>query len=309
MLYYDTPHAFTDNEVRVASSIARFVAGAIDRKRNEVELRRSREHLSLALEASAMGTWEWDLASGQVVWSPALERVHGLEPGTFPGTFEAFQRDIVPEHVPAVLDAVRQATENGAAYRLAYQIRRPDGALRWIETQGTVVRDDAGAPVRMVGVCTDVTDRRAGEVERARLLQAEHSARLEAETLAARLDTLQRVTAELSRAVALEDVVAVVLGTAVHELGGRPVRCACAKATTSSSRMPWDTRITSPNTGAGSPSLRICRLAKRSAPAARCSSAPPKSGITGTRSSPPRHWFLTSLTRSSRLPITTPSGV
>lgn len=221
MLYYDTPHAFTDNEVRVASSIARFVAGAIDRKRNEVELRRSREHLSLALEASAMGTWEWDLASGEVVWSPALERVHGLEPGTFPGTFEAFQRDIVPEHVPAVLDAVRRATENGAAYRLAYQIRRPDGALRWIETQGTVVRDDAGAPVRMVGVCTDVTDRRAGEVERARLLEAEHSARLEAETLAARLDTLQRVTAELSRAVALEDVVAVVLGTAVHELGGQ----------------------------------------------------------------------------------------
>jgi anti-anti-sigma factor len=221
MLYYDTPHPFAEEEVRVASSIAQFVAGAVDRKRNEVELRRSREHLSLALEAGAMGTWEWDMASGDVVWSPTLERLHGLEPGTFPGTFEAFQRDILAEDLPAVLAAVRRATEDGADYEVTYRIHRPDGALRWIETRGTVVPDDTGAPVQMVGVCTDVTQRRAGEAERARLLDAERAARLEAETSAARLDTLQRVTAELSRAVALEDVVDVVLGTAVRELGGQ----------------------------------------------------------------------------------------
>ena len=220
MLYYDRPHVFTEDEVRVATSIAGFVAGAIDRKRNEVDLRRSREHLSLALEATAMGTWEWDPASGEVLWSPTLERIYGLEPGTFPGTFEAFQRHIVSEDLPVVLAAIRRVTENGGAYQAAYRIRRTDGVLRWIETQGTVVRDDAGAPVRMVGVCSDVTDRRAGEVERARLLEAERAARFEAETLAARLDTLQRVTAELSRAVALGDVVDVVLGTAVRELGG-----------------------------------------------------------------------------------------
>lgn len=220
MLYYDTPHPFAEGEVRVASSIAQFVAGAVDRKRNEVELRRSREHLSLALEAGAMGTWEWDLASGEVVWSPTLERIHGLEPGTFPGTFEVFQRDILAEDLPAVLAAIRRATEDGAAYEVTYRIHRPDGALRWIETRGTVVHDNTGAPVRMVGVCTDVTQRRAGEAERARLLEAERAARLDAEISAGRLDTLQHVTAELSRAVALEDVVDVVLGTAVRELGG-----------------------------------------------------------------------------------------
>ncbi|MGB8961895.1 MAG: SpoIIE family protein phosphatase [Pseudonocardiaceae bacterium] len=221
MLYYDTPHPFAEEEVRLASSIAQFVAGAVDRKRNEVELRRSREHLSLALEAGAMGTWEWDMATGDVVWSPTLERLHGLEPGTFPGTFEAFQRDILAEDLPAVLAAVRRATEDGAGAEVTYRIHRPDGALRWIEMRGTVVQDETGAPVRMVGVCTDVTQRRVGEAERARLLEAERAARLEAETSAARLDTLQRVTAELSRAVALEDVVDVVLGTAVRELGGQ----------------------------------------------------------------------------------------
>jgi anti-anti-sigma factor len=221
MLYYEAPHPFATDEVRVASSIARFVAGALHRKRNEADLRRSREHLALALAASAMGTWEWDVGSGEVVWSHTLERIHGLEPGTFPGTFEAFQRDILPEDLPDVLAAVRRATEDGTAYQLTYRIYRPDGALRWVETQGIVLRDGGGAPVRMVGVCTDVTQRRAAEAERARLLAAERAARLEAETSAARLDTLQRVTAELSRAVALDEVVDVVLGTAVRELGGQ----------------------------------------------------------------------------------------
>jgi len=123
MLYYDSPHLFAEDEVRVASSIARFVAGAVERKRNEVELRRSREHLSLALEAGAMGTWEWDMASGEVVWSPTLEWVHGLEPGTF----EAFQRDILAEDLAAVVAAVRRATKDGAPYEMTYRIRRPDG--------------------------------------------------------------------------------------------------------------------------------------------------------------------------------------
>lgn len=221
MLYYDTPRPFDRGEIRVASAIARFVAGAIDRKLNEVDLRRSREHLALALAASAMGIWEWDTSTGEVICSPTLERIYGLEPGTFPGTIDAFHRDILPEDLPGVLAAIRQAAEDGAAYQLAYRIRRPDGELRWIQTQGIVVRDDAGTQDRMVGVCTDVTERRVSEAERARLLAAERAARLEAETSAASLDTLQRVTAELSGAVVVDDVVAVVLGTAVRELGGQ----------------------------------------------------------------------------------------
>jgi anti-anti-sigma factor len=223
MLYYDTPQSFAVDEIRVASSIGRFVAGAVDRKRNEVEFCRSREHLSLALEAGAMGTWEWDMASGEIVWSPTLERIHGFKPGTFPGTFEAFQRDILAEDLPGVLAGIRRAVEDSAGYEVTYRICRLDGALRWVETRGTVVRDEAGAPVLMVGVCADVTQRRADEAERVRLLEAERAARLEAETSAARLDALQRVTAELSRAVALDDVVDVVFGTVVPELGGHSV--------------------------------------------------------------------------------------
>src|SRR5207302_10241834 len=60
----------------------------------ERHLRASEERLWLALEAGRMGTWEWDIAGNRVAWSPALEAMHGLAAGTFPGTLEAFRQEI-----------------------------------------------------------------------------------------------------------------------------------------------------------------------------------------------------------------------
>ena len=63
----------------------------------ERALRESEERLRLSLEAGRMGAWEWMIGEGRVRWSETLERLHGLEPGTFAGTFEAYQADIHPQ--------------------------------------------------------------------------------------------------------------------------------------------------------------------------------------------------------------------
>lgn len=62
--------------------------------------------LELALEAGAMGTWEWRIAEGVVAWSPAIERMHGIPVGSFAGTFEAYQADMHPEDRARVLASV-----------------------------------------------------------------------------------------------------------------------------------------------------------------------------------------------------------
>ena len=64
------------------------------------------ERLRLALEAGDMGAWEYWIPEARVLWSETLERIHGLEPGTFGGTFEAYQRDIHPEDRSLVFDTV-----------------------------------------------------------------------------------------------------------------------------------------------------------------------------------------------------------
>lgn len=129
---------------------------------------RSEERLRLALEAGRMGVWEWDLASGRVSWSPSLEVIHGVSIGTFPGTFEAFKRDIHPDDCERVLSSIEAGLTSREGHHLEYRINRPDGVTRWLEAWGRLCYDEAGRPARMLGVCMDITERK--HVEEAREL-------------------------------------------------------------------------------------------------------------------------------------------
>jgi PAS domain S-box-containing protein len=130
-----------------------------ERMQAEEALRMEQERLRVALEAGEMGTWEWDVGTGRVAWSQALQRIHGLEPGAFGGTFDDFRGDIHPDDVEHVLGAVARTLE-GAEHRLTYRIVRPDGQVRWVDARGLLFRDEQGRPLRMLGICSDVTERR-----------------------------------------------------------------------------------------------------------------------------------------------------
>jgi len=139
---------------------------ATERVRREVET--AAEQLRVALETARMGTWEYVMSTGLVKWSPGLEAIHGLPPGGFPGTFDAFRNEIHPADRERVLAAVRGAAESGDDHQVEYRIVRSDGAVRWVEGRGRLFHDENGRPERMAGVCLDVTERKHAE-ERFRL--------------------------------------------------------------------------------------------------------------------------------------------
>jgi len=151
-------------------------------QRHTAELAESEARLRLALEAGHMGSWEWELASNTIVWSPPLERMHGLEPGTFGGTVKDFEARIHPEDRNRVLTAIRRTVKKQTPLHIEHRIVRPDGAIRWIEKRGTILRDDFGRPLRLAGVSLDVTERRESE-----------------EALRRSLASLQRLTRTLER--------------------------------------------------------------------------------------------------------------
>ena len=126
-------------------------------------MRASEERLRMALAAGRMGNWEWDVRTNEVAWSAALEAIHGLAPGTFPGTFAAYEKDIHPEDRESVRQAIERNLDGGGDHHIEYRIVRPDGSTRWVEGRGRVFRDESGAPARVVGVCTDVTERKRSE--------------------------------------------------------------------------------------------------------------------------------------------------
>src|SRR5262249_54753857 len=119
----------------------------------------SEERVRVALDAGRLGAWDWDILGDAVRWSPMLEEIHGMAPGEFPGTFEAFQRVIHPDDRERVLATVRRAVDERSDYHVIYRIKRPDGDTRWLEVSGRVVGDPSGEPPqRLIGVCADVTE-------------------------------------------------------------------------------------------------------------------------------------------------------
>jgi PAS domain S-box-containing protein len=178
MTYYDAPHIFTAAELDLAVTVARQLGFSLERqrvedarRRGEQELRDSQERLQLALEAGKMGAWQWDLGSGGVIWSPGLEQIHGLEPGTFGGTFDDFKRDIHPEDLGMVLGELQGTLSSRRNYHVVYRMLHPDGSIRWLEAFGRIVAGADGRPERLAGVCIDATDRKLADTQRDFLVQ------------------------------------------------------------------------------------------------------------------------------------------
>ena len=161
------------------------------RHRAEDALRRSEERLRLALDAGRMGVWDWNVRTGGLEWSDSLEPLHGLAPGTFEGTFEHFVGLVHPDDRDGVAAAIQSALERRGSFQTEFRNRRGDGSVHWIAGSGQVLTDEAGEPVRMIGIGMDVTARRRRE-QTARFLSAASAALAEIVDFES---TLQKVAA------------------------------------------------------------------------------------------------------------------
>ncbi|WP_437751818.1 PAS domain S-box protein [Sorangium sp. So ce1389] len=132
-----------------------------ERKRAEEALRENEARLRLALRAGQTGVWEWDVATGRVVWSDEVCGIFGIPPGTFEGTLEAFERRIYPDDRARVRAETEAAIKGRAGYAIEFRVVRPDGQVRWVTDLGTVEYDEAGQPRSMIGMVTDITEKRA----------------------------------------------------------------------------------------------------------------------------------------------------
>lgn len=132
-------------------------------KRAETAERESKDRLKQALEASRLGIWEWNIQTGEITWSDTLEPLHGLARGTFARTFEAYNELVHPEDRALLDTALKSTVEEGADYDLEFRIVWPDKSVHWIEGKGRAFHDEAGKPLRMLGLAMDITDRKQAQ--------------------------------------------------------------------------------------------------------------------------------------------------
>ncbi len=120
----------------------------------------------MAQEAADIGSWDWDVRTNKVVWSPRMYGIFGRDPATV-GTdlFGVWLQSIHPDDRDQAQAAALAALAGQASLNSMFRIMRPDvsrpdapAAVRWISCKGEVVRDGAGRPIRMVGINVDVTE-------------------------------------------------------------------------------------------------------------------------------------------------------
>ena len=156
-------------------------------------LRESETRLRLALSAAHMGIWDWNVLSGEVSWSEAVEALHGLPPGGFDGRIDTWIRLLHPQDRKRVIAGARQALTSRGDFGIEFRVRWPGGAVRWLSLHGHAFYDDSGRAVRMLGVAFDVSERRRLDEEKdAFLSSVSHDLKNPVASLLATTQLLQR---------------------------------------------------------------------------------------------------------------------
>jgi PAS domain S-box-containing protein len=155
-------------------------------KQIQDNLRQKQERLDLAQAAAKIGSFEWYIPTNINIWSKELEALYGLKPGEFGGTYEEWAKLVHPDDLPKAEADANKSLKTGELFT-DWRVIWPDGSIHWMHARAKVFYDDAGKPIRMVGINVDISDRK--QVEFA-LQQSEAIAKARAQELEIFMETV-----------------------------------------------------------------------------------------------------------------------
>ncbi|GAB4431518.1 MAG: hypothetical protein Kow0031_12630 [Anaerolineae bacterium] len=137
------------------------------RKETEARLLQTQQRLQQAASAGNVGLWDWDLRTNKVYFSPEWKRQVGYADGEISNNFDEWQSRVHPDDLPRCLKTVNDFIANPwPGYQLEFRFRHKDGSYRIILARASLLYDEAGQAVRMLGSHLDITTLRELEVEK-----------------------------------------------------------------------------------------------------------------------------------------------
>ncbi|MCP4726318.1 MAG: PAS domain-containing protein [bacterium] len=127
---------------------------------NEKLVQKSEERYSLAQRVANIGSWDWNIITGDLIWSDTIEQIFGFGKGEFGATYEAFLETVHPDDREFVIQSVNECVEQGKEYFIEHRTIWPDGTVRWMSETGDVIRNKQGVAIRMLGIVQDITKRK-----------------------------------------------------------------------------------------------------------------------------------------------------
>lgn len=154
--------------IRVGSHIHGVAASSHDitkMKSHSARLEALNEKLTMAQRLAKLGQWELQLATRDLDWSAELMDIWGLSGQSEKITFEMLRESVHPDDKQVFDARFSYALSGQGAFELTHRIVRPDKEVRWVKQLGILELDGEGTPIRLAGVCQDITRQKLTEQE------------------------------------------------------------------------------------------------------------------------------------------------
>jgi PAS domain S-box-containing protein len=154
--------------------LAGYTTDITERRRAQELQQDTARRLQLALHSVKAGTWDWNVATGHIDWSPQMFELFGLDPYSNSASFETWRTALHPEDREYAENRIDQALKQHMVLDSDYRVVLPGGQIRWISAAGVGIYDDSGSATQMIGICQDISGRKGAEEQiRASLLEKE----------------------------------------------------------------------------------------------------------------------------------------
>lgn len=139
----------------------------------EFQLKISRESLDFALESGRMGTWDINLATGEVHCSPEMLKIWGVSLTEFKNDRLFLQKKVHPDDKAKMLQSIDDAISRNGIYDFEYRVIPQPGIIRWVHSRGRRTLDPlTKEPLRFAGIVYDITEKKEKEEELTKAISA-----------------------------------------------------------------------------------------------------------------------------------------
>lgn len=158
--FADQPRQDSEEALLQADLWVQFAATILERRLLEERLQLVQTRLDLAMKASGLGIFDWDIHTDEIFWTPETYYIHDTTPDSFNPSYQKW-RELIPKDDFSVIEEMLTKTFEAKEryYRGSYHIRTQTGEIRWIESLGEVIYDNDGRPLRLIGTAQDCSER------------------------------------------------------------------------------------------------------------------------------------------------------
>jgi PAS domain S-box-containing protein len=152
----------------LAASILAVLLAALfaERRRHEAVLKETGDELRLALEAAELGVWSFDTKTRRFKSDDRDALINGHDPEAPPRSLTEARSAVHPDDLPHLDAAFATSARSGRSYKAEYRlapVSGQTGQARWVEVQGTILRNGDGRVARLLGITRDITERKQTE--------------------------------------------------------------------------------------------------------------------------------------------------